>query len=46
MVVQVVEFSRGETKLEKHPKGNYIMLQIGALVSCQKLGIILESKAI
>ena len=51
MVIWVVEFSSGGTKLERFllknqhiPKGNYWILRIGVVASCQKLGIILLIK--
>ena len=53
MVVWVVEFSSGGYKIRNIfclkiniPKGNYLILRIGVVSSCQKLGIILENKGI
>ena len=51
MVIRVVEFSSGGTKLEiflpnNIPKGNCWILRIGVVASCQKLGIIFSNKAI
>ena len=53
MAIPVVEFSRGGNKIRKCfgqkincSQWNCPILRIGVMVSCQKLGIILENKVI
>ena len=52
MAIPVVDFSERDTKLETFlakktvVKWNCLILRIGVVASCQKLGIILENKVI